>query len=86
MASPHVAGSIALVMSAIKKDCDLEELMEDSAQKLEQGDLPERDVYGAGLIRVDKMAKAVVETSKTYRRSLLEEYGREVLSVLKEVL
>ncbi len=83
MAAPHVAGSLALVLSAIKKDSNLEELMEETAQRLDSGTFPERDVYGAGLVRVDKMARAVVEARKKAGRG---NYGREILAALKEVL
>lgn len=85
MAAPHVAGSISLVLSALKKDCDLEELMEETAQRLEQGTFPERDVYGAGLLRVDLMARAVIE-NRVRTGGSLQSYGKEVLNVLKEVL
>lgn len=83
MASPHVAGSLALVLSAVKRERNLEELMEETAQKLESGAFPERDVYGAGLVRVDRMARAVAEAGKEPKTA---SYGREILSALKEVL
>lgn len=82
MAAPHVSGSLALVLSALKRERNLEELMEETAQKLESGDFPERDVYGAGLVRVDRMARAVVESGRT---SNMAYYGREILAALKEV-
>ncbi len=83
MASPHVAGGLALVISALNSERNLEELMEETAQKLESGNFPERDVYGAGLVRVDRMAKAVIEAGST---PSVANYGREILAALKEVL
>lgn len=50
MASPHVAGSLALAKS-ISSQADLEEVMKETARGL---GVPEE--FGAGLIRVDKMA------------------------------
>ncbi len=82
MAAPHVSGSLALVLSALRRERNLEELMEETAQKLGDGNLPERDVYGAGLIRVDLMARASIEARKS---SSAASYGREILSALKEV-
>ncbi len=83
MAAPHVSGSLALVLSALKRERNLEEIMEETAQKLESGNFPERDVYGAGLVRVDRMAKAVIEAGRTPG---IADYGREILAALKEVL
>ncbi|MBS3132842.1 S8 family peptidase [Candidatus Woesearchaeota archaeon] len=80
MAAPHVTGSLALVLSALKSNRDLGALMEDTAQNLEEGSFPERDVYGAGLLRVDLMAKAVVENRM---KSPFHSYGRKVVNVLK---
>lgn len=80
MAAPHVSGSMALVLSALRKETDLEQLMEDTAQKLSNGFFPERDVYGAGLLRVDKMAQAVSQM-RNFR-----DYGAEALAALKEAL
>ena len=83
MACPHVSGSIALTLSALNSNHDLEEVMESTAEKLEDGMFPDRSVYGAGLVRVDRMVKAVIESRKPGQ---LESYGREMLDALKEVL
>ncbi len=83
MASPHVAGSLSLVLSALMRERNLEELMEETAQKLDSGAFPERDVYGAGLVRVDRMARAAAESGRKLNAA---GYGREILAALKEVL
>ncbi len=83
MAAPHVSGSLSLVLSALRRERNLEELMEDTAENLGSGDFPERDVYGAGLVRVDKMAMAVIEARK---KAVSGSYGREILAAIKEVL
>ena len=82
MAAPHVSGAFALAASALKRDCDLEGVMENTAQKLENGSIPRRDIYGAGLVRVDGMAKAV---SRLGSASPLKSYYTELLDALKEV-
>ena len=82
MASPHVAGGLALVLSALKRDADLDELLDSTAEHLDSSGFPERDVYGAGLMRVDRM---VERTLQLRRESPMENYGREVLNVLREV-
>lgn len=82
MAAPHVAGSLALILSALKSDRDLEELMQGTAQNLEEGTFPENDVFGAGLIRVDDMVKAVIETRAN---NSFQSYRQEALEVFKEV-
>ena len=53
MASPHVTGSLALAGS-IGAAGDLEEIMKETANN---DGYNEPDVFGAGLIRVDKMAQ-----------------------------
>ncbi len=82
MAAPHVSGSLALALSALRGERNLEELMEDTAQKLDSGTFPERDVYGAGLVRADRLARAVAESVK---KPGTAGYGREILAALKEV-
>ncbi len=51
MASPHVAGSLALALS-ISREGSLEGVMKEEAEKL-----GEEDAFGAGLVRVDRMAE-----------------------------
>lgn len=55
MASPHVAGGLALALS-ISHDGSLEDLMKEEAEKL-----GEPDTFGAGMIRVDNMASYLSE-------------------------
>ena len=83
MAAPHVSGALALAASAVKKECDLEDLMERTAQKLETGTIPERSVYGAGLLRADKLVKTVCDLKSD---NLLSVGYAEIMSTLREVL
>ncbi len=81
MAAPHVTGTLAVALSALRKKTDLEQLMEETAEKLGQGNFPERDVFGAGLIRADKLLHAIAKSAKNSSR----DYGKELLGMLKEV-
>ena len=83
MAAPHVSGSLALAASALHRECDLEGVMEGTAQKLETGGIPRRDVYGAGLVRADGMARAASELGS---ENPLKQYYAEVMDALNEVL
>ncbi|MBS3119425.1 S8 family peptidase [Candidatus Woesearchaeota archaeon] len=63
MAAPHVTGSLALV--AARAGSNAAELLEQTAQALST-ELPydPRDVFGAGLVRADELAKAAYRNSK----------------------
>ena len=75
MASPHTAGSLALLVSHKKRD-DYEGIIKENAEKL--ADVPGEkyeDVYGAGLLRVDEsleypatMAKILFTAKDTLKR------------------
>lgn len=78
MAAPHVSGSLALVLSVARSGASLEDVMERTALNLGGG----RDVYGAGLVRVDRMVEAVSQL----RQRPLKSYGAEAVHALKEVL
>ena len=65
MACPHVSGGLALAISALGRKEELESILESTAEHLEKGNSPERDVYGAGLIRIDRMVeKAAASNGK----------------------
>ena len=83
MAAPHVSGALALAASALKSECDLEGMMEETAQKLDSGGIPRRDVYGAGLVRADGLAKAA---SGMESENSLKSYYAEFVNALREVL
>ncbi len=72
MASPHVAGSLALALS-ISHEGSLEDVMKEEAEKL-----GEPDTFGAGLVRVDRMASYLSGNShyanKTALLPLLKSY------------
>jgi subtilisin family serine protease len=74
MASPHVAGTLALALSALRRNADLEQLMGKTAQEL-----GEHDVFGAGLVRADSLVGAAAGSS-------LAAYGREIVNVFREVI
>ncbi len=63
MATPHVAGALALLKKLYYKNPeDLEEAMKKTAQKLGNINDPEnKDKYGAGLLRVDLMVQKYAE-------------------------
>ncbi len=78
MASPHVAGSLALAKSVAEgiSAQDLEGIMKNNADSYD-----EPEVFGAGLIRVDRMAKYLAENSayasgKKSAQPLLKNYFR----------
>ncbi len=73
MASPHVAGSLALAKSVSSGDSQLEELMKANADSYN-----DPEAFGAGLVRVDRMAECLSE-SKAYAH-------RNALPLLKEYL
>ena len=83
MAAPHVSGALALAASAVKSECDLEGMMEETAQKLDSGGIPRRDVYGAGLVRADGLAKAA---SGMGSENSLKSYYVEFVNALREVV
>ncbi|MBI2176611.1 S8 family peptidase [Candidatus Woesearchaeota archaeon] len=58
MASPHVAGSLALALSISHEGSSLEDVMKKEAEKL-----GEADTFGAGLVRVDNIASYLSENS-----------------------
>lgn len=71
MASPHVAGSLALALS-ISSNENLEEVMKREAENL--GD---HETFGAGLIRIDSMAKYLASSNASKSEnyiSLLSSY------------
>ena len=82
MACPHVSGCLALAISVLNRNADLENILESTAESLEKGNVPERDVYGAGLVRVDRM---VEKFTQTYSAGPAENYFKEVLEALREV-
>ncbi len=64
MATPHVAGALALARE-LSRDANLEALMKESAEKLEwRGRDPYGDVFGAGLLRADKLVKKLAGSGK----------------------
>ncbi len=76
MASPHVAGSLALAKSVSSGHDQLEELMKDKADSYN-----DPEVFGAGLVRVDRMAEYLAGTGKNLSRNnsllpLLNNYRR----------
>ena len=75
MASPHVAGSLALALSISQKG-SLEDVMKEEAEKL-----GEPDAFGAGLVRVDRMAEYLAGAARNSHRNysplqLLNNYRR----------
>ncbi len=54
MAAPHVTGSLALALSIASGEESLEEMMKKTA---DSDGYTEPDVFGAGLVRADRMAK-----------------------------
>jgi subtilisin len=72
MASPHVAGSLALALS-VSSSQNLESVMADTADEL--GD---HDTFGSGLIRVDKMVQ-YLPGSEYVGRSFWKGFVNEVL-------
>ena len=60
MATPHVSGALALA-SQLSRSADLEELMTSCAEQLEwPGEGGYHDVFGAGLLRVDRLVEKLV--------------------------
>lgn len=60
MATPHISGTIAIYLSKFKRNIkEGEEIMKRSAEKLDYNDTPypTEYLYGAGLVRIDKMLK-----------------------------
>ncbi|MCP3682986.1 MAG: S8 family peptidase [bacterium] len=70
MASPHVAGSLALAVPLAKND-SLEYLLEDTAEKLGN-----TNVFGAGLVRADTLIDAVKNSVEK----------KSLIGVVKDVL
>ena len=70
MASPHVAGSIALGLSVFKEDpTGIEDYLEESAQTLESdGSYDQEWVFGAGLVRADRLLAKIVEAASRRMR------------------
>ncbi len=76
MASPHVAGGLALAKSVAAGSNQLEELMKEKADRL-----GEHDVFGAGIVRADRMAEYLAGTARNAHRNysplpLLNNYRR----------
>lgn len=72
MASPHVAGSLALALSvAAGTAADMEKLMKSKAENL-----GEQETFGAGLIRIDGMASYLAGTAEYpgNRQPLVRDY------------
>ncbi|MBI2580497.1 S8 family peptidase [Candidatus Woesearchaeota archaeon] len=64
MAAPHVTGSLALASSIVSAD-DLEEIMKETA---DNAGYNEPDVFGAGLVRADRMARQLAESGYVHGR------------------
>lgn len=57
MASPHIAGCIALALSAGLGKENYETAMKENAEELDERNVPS-EAFGAGLIRIDKMVSS----------------------------
>ncbi len=76
MASPHVAGSLALAKSVASADGQLEELMKEKADSYN-----DTEAFGAGLVRIDRMAEYLAGAGQNQGRAdsllpLLNNYRR----------
>ncbi len=58
MATPHIAGTLALLLS-IEQEAHLEEVLEATAQELSAGQ--DARLYGAGLVRADKAVASILQ-------------------------
>jgi subtilisin family serine protease len=70
MASPHVTGSIALGLSVFREEpARIEDYLEESAQALESdGSYDPEWVFGAGMVRADRLLAKIVEAASRRMR------------------